>query len=132
MTSHADFLSDFLYVTNKIWIMKRKQCSLFRRIFTVAFDRLFQFRLCQLNFNDCHAGARNRRKANVEILRNPVLCFFSMILRFNVLMKGQQQHFKLFRRFLLLYFAYTILHSLCYSFVLFFHELFYPKQSYSR
>ncbi len=40
------------------------------RIFTVAFDRLFEVRLGFLVVNDCPAGARNRRKATVNKRRN--------------------------------------------------------------
>ena len=42
------------------WIMERKRSSGFHRIFTVAFDRLFQVRLCQVNVNDYPAGVRNQ------------------------------------------------------------------------
>ena len=46
----------------------------FRRIFTVAFDRLGW-----VNVTDCPAGARKKGKATVKIRRNPLLRFLSMI-----------------------------------------------------
>ena len=57
--------------------MDRKRSFRFRRIFTVAFDRLFQ-----VNVNDCPVWARNR-KATVKIRINPLLRFLSMIQKFS-------------------------------------------------
>ena len=60
--------------------MERKRNSGFCRIFTIAFDILGQ-----LNVTDFPAwleppsGTRNRRKATVNIRRNPLLRFLSMI-----------------------------------------------------
>ena len=39
--------------------------------------------LAQVNSNDSHAGARNRRKAGVKIRRNPLLNFLSMIQKYD-------------------------------------------------
>ena len=39
--------------------MERKRSSGFRRIFTAAFDRLFQVRLGYVNVNDCPAWLGN-------------------------------------------------------------------------
>ena len=61
------------------WVMERKRSCGFHRIFTVAFERLFQVKLGYVNVNDCSAGleppavARNRRKSTVKIGRNPPL-----------------------------------------------------------
>ena len=61
------------YLPKNYQIMERKRSKGFRRIFTEAFDRLFQ-----VNVNDCPAGAINMRKATVKIRRNPLLCFLSL------------------------------------------------------
>ena len=60
--------------------MERKRSCGYRRIFTVAFDRLGY-----VNVNDCttglepSAGARNRIKGTVKFRQNPLLRFHSLI-----------------------------------------------------
>ena len=58
--------------------MERKRNSGFRRIFTVAFDRLLLVnRPCRAR---TPSGAKNRRKATVKIRRNPLLQFISLFI----------------------------------------------------
>ena len=60
----------------KFWIMKRKRRSGFRRIFTIAFDRLIWF-------SSIFMIDKKRRKAPVKIQQNQLLRFLSTIRNFN-------------------------------------------------
>ena len=85
---------------DKVWIMERKLSSGFRRIFTVASDRLG-------NVNDCPTGiepptvARNNRKSKKN-LRNTLLRFLFMLLKFYLTQKDPTKLYKRSLNFLII------------------------------